>query len=297
VREWDDYIGQEVLKARLNVSIEAANKDERHLDHILFAAPPGFGKSSLAHIVASRSGLECIEVQMPLQIKELAWIVGESIDCFILLDEIHAAPKATQEALLPALQQGYLQLPNGRTEETRHVTFIGATTEPDKLIKPLWDRFMIKPRFEEYSDGEMQRIIVNMARRCGIELGHKTARALALASAGTPRLAGNLVIAARDLATTGQEPTSATVLHQTGIDCDGLSERHMDYLSTLRELRNTSGLRNICSMMQISQSMAEELERLLIKRGLITLDPQGRSLTSNGVRKITGMTRPPRKVE
>lgn len=287
VRQWEDYVGQQELKDRLSVTIESAiNRNARH-DHIFLAAPPGYGKTSIAGIIAWHLREDFKVVKLPVKERDFAMWLREWDGGVLLLDELHSATKAFQEFLLPAIEDGYISL-NGRTEAVEHVTFIGATTEPDKIIKPLLDRFLVKPRFVDYSDEEMGRILAGMCDRIDLCLDDETIEGLSRAAGGIPRVAGSLVIAARDLEAVGTEPTVKAILRQAGMDPDGISEHHVDYLRALRELGGTSGLRNICSLLQISQPTAEELERLLIKRKFLRFTPQGRELTAEGIRKATG---------
>ncbi|MGH7854095.1 MAG: AAA family ATPase, partial [Candidatus Binatia bacterium] len=55
-RGFDEYVGQEQVKANLQVAIAAARGRGDVLDHILFHGPPGLGKTSLAYIIAREMG-------------------------------------------------------------------------------------------------------------------------------------------------------------------------------------------------------------------------------------------------
>lgn len=283
---WDDYVGQATLKGRLLTHIRAAVETERMLDHMLLVAPPGSGKTTLAKLIADEIRDPFYAMMMPMDLREFVYFCGDWKGGIILLDEIHRASKAFQEALLPALEDGELALSSGSRVSVRHITFIGATTEPQGIIKPLWDRFLVKPRWNDYSDSDMAQIVAGMAARAGVAMPPEVAQGLARATGGTPRVAGSLVVACRDLLDTGQDVSVGSVLELAGIDCDGLSERHIDYLKALTELGGISGLRNLCSLMQLSQSVLEELERLLIRRGFVRLEAKGRSLSAAGRAKI-----------
>lgn len=283
---WDEYIGQEKLKERLLIHINAAAKEERQLDHILLVGPPGTGKTTLAGLIADELNEPFFAFKMPIKERQLTYFIQEWAGGILLLDELHAAPKAFQEMLLTAIQGGYIQSPDGLITKTGHVTFLAATTEPEKLITPLWDRFFIKPAFADYSDDEMRRILQGMAIKAKVTLSEEVAQGLARAGGGTPRIAGSLVLAARDLQTVGQEVTVESVLDLAGIDADGLSDRHMAYLRTLKQLGCIAGLANICTMLQLSQTTVEGLERLLIQRGFVQLTSKGRSMTATALAKL-----------
>ena len=53
----DEFIGQEGVRERLGIFLEAARQRDEALDHTLFAGPPGLGKTSLAGIIALEMGV------------------------------------------------------------------------------------------------------------------------------------------------------------------------------------------------------------------------------------------------
>lgn len=284
-RTWSEYVGQEKMKQDLWISIQSALQRQAVYDHTLLVAPPGYGKTTLAAIIADELRDPFLSFKMPIGEKEFAYEVAEFGSGIVFIDEIHRAPKSFQHILLHALEEGVLSL-NGVDLPCATVTFIGATTEPDQLIEPLVDRFLRKPRFDDYSDEDMALIISGMAKRAGVELPDGHADELARATGGTPRIAQNLVIAYQDLSVAGEDTSVARILDFAGFDADGLSDSHVDYLITVRQLGNESGLRNICSLMQLKAPTVERLERLLIKRGYVKPTPKGRVLTSKAMVKL-----------
>jgi Holliday junction DNA helicase RuvB len=295
-RTWDEYVGQDALKRQLDITIRARLEDCRPLDSMLLAAPPGVGKTTLAAVVADRLGDPFHVFKMPVNIKDFAYFLREFRVGIILLDELHAAPRGFQEKLLPAIEDGMFYLPDGRQVDTQFITFIGATTEEQAIIKPLWDRFMLKPVFEDYSNDDMRKIVENMAIKLEVELPDGLAEKLARATAGTPRLAGALVRAARDLAIIGDEMTLEAILTQANVDADGLTTRHMHYLQTLDMLGGLAGLHTLMSLLQLNQSVVEDLERLLLRRGYISREPTGRTLRAKGTAKL-GVGQPPMGIQ
>jgi holliday junction DNA helicase RuvB len=284
-QSWEDYVGQERLKQRLVTTIGAARVEDRAMDHMLLVAPPGCGKTTLASLIAQSLGDQFVEFMMPMELNKLVYFIGDWEGGVILLDEIHRAPTKFQESLL-SIEQGYLSVSPTVKVSTRNVTFIAATTEPHKVIPPLWDRFLIQPQWEDYSDDEMAQIVSGMATRAGVSMPDEIAAGLARATGGTPRVAGALVVAYRDLLVTDQPATVETVLAQTGRDDDGLSDQHLMYLATLKGLGGKAGLANLTSMTQLPSQQLTTLERLLQKRGFIRLESTGRELTIKGSMKV-----------
>ncbi len=284
VDEWSSYVGQDRIKARLRTHIEAAIVDDRMPDHILFEAPPGYGKTSLAIIIADEMGAEVEVLKMPVTTRALSAVLRDWDGGVLVFDEIHRGSRKEQEDLLPLLEEGFVAMPTGRrTYMSPDTTIVGTTTEPDKVIAPLRDRFPIRPRFVDYTDAEMAQIVRGMGKKIKIRFSTDEARALGAACAGTPRQARGLVLAARDLRTTN----AAKILDMVEIDPEGLTAEHMHYLRSVDSAGGIGvGLATITTLMQLPVSTIRDLERLLLKRRFLTLENTGRKLTNAGFAKV-----------
>lgn len=285
---WDEYIGQTDLKTHLDLKIRAALAQERMLDHMLIVAHPGAGKSTLVKQIAKRIDDLLLVLPMPMPLNDFLYALEGFFGGIVFLDELHNAPDSFQEALQHGLYDGYIQGKYGERVPTKRFTFIGATTTElsKELLPALVGRFPYRPAFEPYTDAEMTEIMIGMARRAGTSIDPKVCAELAGATGGVPRQAEALVASARDLAALDMEVTADAVLSLTGVDADGLTKNHLDYLAMLNSVGGVAGLSLMKSMLGMNGQTVEDLERTLVMRGLIRRAPNGRKLMAKGRAKI-----------
>lgn len=290
---WDDYIGQTDLKMHLKVRIAAALKRGDRLPHTLLVAEPGAGKTTIAQLIAQSLDRQLITLTKPVDPARLADHLfrfgGEPGILFV--DEIHLwNGKGQQHALMQLTESQTLDTSVG-TVGFPHVTVLAATTEPQDLVQPLKERFMIQPRWQPYSDDELAQIIEGMATRAGVPAGvvsGEMARTLAKASAGIPRRARALVVAARDMIDAGLEPSAFDVLRFTGTEADGLTQTHFDYLTILgRRQGGKAGLDSIVNQMGAHRREVVNVERMLVRLGYVVLTGNGRQVTAAGRVRLT----------
>lgn len=288
--DWGAYVGQEQLKNRLEIAVKAAISQGRRLDDILMVAPPGTGKTTLAALIADRFHSDFLAFTCPVKMDRFCWQVEELESGVVLLDEIHSAPARFQEMLQPALEDDrVLRTPDGFEIDVSDITFIAATVPEfsTKVLQPLKDRFEIKPHWVDYSDEDLAAILGGMARRLGFELDADVASGLAGACHGTPRLAKRFVKAARDLGAVDEKVTVESVLDYVGVDAEGLGADHLDYLRILRtQPLGRASLRAMATLMMMSPSAVEDLERALRLKGLIQIGSSGRKLSDAGRSKV-----------
>lgn len=281
---WDAYIGQASVKGRLEVSIRAALNEARPMAHVLLLAPPGAGKTTLAHIVAKELGEPFTSVTLSPSLKPAAWVrtLAQCPGGVLHLDEVHrASERGVQEDLLTLLEDGIYTLPNGQQLEFPWLTVIASTTERHKVLPAVRDRFLVTPAFADYADDELGKIGAGMARMLGFELPDDVALAIGRAAGGLPRSVKRLVIAANDLrGAYGAMPSVDEVLELAQTSPDGLTFDHLSYLEQLKKSDGRAGLTSLASRLRESESSIMEIERLLLKLDLIMLTERGRELTA-----------------
>ncbi len=306
----DDFIGQSRAKANLSVFIRAARERGEALDHVLFAGPPGLGKTTLAQIVARELGVNFRATSGPVIAKagDLAALLTNLEERDVLfIDEIHRLNPAVEEVLYPAMEDFQLDLIIGEGPAARSVrielakfTLIGATTRTGLLTTPLRDRFGIPVRLEFYTEDELLQIVHRGARVLGVSMSDDGAREIARRSRGTPRIAGRLLRRVRDFASVlGVETVDAALadraLRAMEVDERGLDALDRRYLSCIAENFGGGpvGVETIAAALSESRDALEEvIEPFLIQQGLVARTPRGRVLTPHAFRHL-GLAVPP----
>src|SRR5438105_2043349 len=236
-RRLEDFVGQGPVKDQLAVSIEAASGREEALDHVLFAGPPGLGKTSLAQIVAAELGVQFVQTAGPALERKAdiaALLTALEPRSVFFVDEVHRLPPALEETFYPAMEDRKLPITVGQgagasvvTLNLPPFTLIGATTRAGLLTTPLRERFGIQHRLEHYTSEQLGRIVRRSARLLEVEIDDGGARAIAERSRGTPRIANRLLKRVRDFAQvraggTISADVAAAALEELEIDGAGL---------------------------------------------------------------------------
>ena len=294
-----EFIGQAKVCNNLKVFIDAARSRREALDHVLFAGPPGLGKTTLAQIVARELGVNFRATSGPVIAKagDLAALLTNLEDRDVLfIDEIHRLSPAVEEILYPAMEDFQLDLIIGEGPAARSVridlsrfTLVGATTRTGLLTTPLRERFGIPIRLEFYGVAELEEIVRRGARLLGLGLTAEGAHEIARRARGTPRVAARLLRRVRDFASVAGAPAvdakiADGALSQLEVDTRGLDALDHRYLRCIAVNYNGGpvGVETLSAALSEPRDAIEEIiEPYLLQQGLIARTPRGRVLTAS----------------
>ena len=207
-RSLQEFVGQPELLDHLSIVLEAARQRGQAVDHLLFAGPPGLGKTSLAGIVATELGVGFRVTSGPVLARpgDLAALLTDLNEHDVLfIDEIHRLPRLVEEVLYPAMEDGKLDIVIGKGPSARAIrldlprfTLVGATTRIGLVASPLRDRFGFVGRVELYAPEELKEIVLRSATLLDVMIDEGGAERIAGRSRGTPRIANRLLRRVRD---------------------------------------------------------------------------------------------------
>jgi len=292
-----DYVGQEQVKAQLEIFVKAAVMRGEALDHALIFGPPGLGKTTLANILASELGVNLRQTSGPVLERpgDLAALLTNLQPRDVLfIDEIHRLSPVVEEVLYPAMEDYQLDIMIGEGPAARSIklalqpfTLIGATTRAGLLTSPLRDRFGIVQRLEFYTVAELEKIVTRSAGILGVPIDAEGAARIATRSRGTPRIANRLLRRVRDYAEVKgngriDEAVARAALDLLEVDPQGFDALDRKLLSTIIEKFDGGpvGIESLSAAVGEERGTLEDvIEPFLIQQGFLMRTARGRMAT------------------
>jgi len=296
-RRLDEFVGQAQLRQHLTILLEAARRRGEAVDHLLFAGPPGLGKTTLAAIVAQEMGVTFRVTSGPAleRAGDLASVLTNLQEGEVLfIDEIHRLNRVVEEVLYPAMEDFQLDIVIGRGPSARSIrlelprfTLVGATTRTGLITGPLRDRFGFVARLDYYEVDELEAIVRRAARILGVETEPEGALEIARRSRGTPRIANRLLRRVRDFAEVRAEGVVTHEAAQQGLALFEIDEAGLDKVDRAilgavcqRFGGGPVGLSTLAiSVGEAPETVEDVYEPFLLQLGLLKRTPRGRVAT------------------
>jgi Holliday junction DNA helicase RuvB len=298
----NDFIGQHQIKRNLTIFIQASKKRKEPLDHCLFYAPSGLGKTTLAHIIAKEMGGNFKIISGPTleKVGDLATILTNlSKGDIFFIDEIHRINHMIEESLYSAMEDFRLDIIIGRGPAAKtiklpipHFTLIGATTKAGLISTPMRSRFGIIEHLEFYSIDDIIKILDRSATIMGIAIDEKASQEIAKCARGTPRLANRLLKRVRDFSVVEAnnsfiitQKLARRALQALELDNLGLSKMDRLILTVLVDKFNGGpvGIDTIATILsEDKDTLVDVYEPYLLQSGFLIRTARGRIITKAG---------------
>lgn len=303
-QNFSEFIGQSRVVENVDLMVKSALMRKAAMDHVLLSGPPGLGKTSLAMLISKALGSELHLVSGPAIEKKgdlAAVLTNLKPQDVLFIDEIHRMHISVEEILYSAMEDFRLDILIGQGASARTMqidlapfTLIGATTRSGLLSNPLRDRFVAHLNFDFYEPEMLAKILMNNAKKLGIELAEEAKLQIAKRSRGTPRIANRILRRVRDFALINhakkvQIKEVEAALKLMDIDDLGLDSMDRKILHVMKHYYQGGpvGIDALAATLgEDKQTIEEVYEPYLLKEGLILRTPRGRALSEKGTKHL-----------
>jgi Holliday junction DNA helicase RuvB len=302
-----DIIGQDKVKSEIAFYLTAFSKTQL-LPHLLFIGGKGGGKTAIATLTAKNLRVpskgntikplikvNCATIRKLERMVESVLIPYVKDHCTVFFDEAHALDPIAQEALLTVLNPdknnvGYMNYKDSVLEfDFKKVSFIFATTDPQKLSNPLKDR-LCTIQLEAYKNSDLAKICKINAK--GVDVDEALWPEIASVCRGNPRAAVKMAqekiiqYAAASGSNIFDAVAWGKMKEVLGINPLGVGEGELQILRCL-DINTTRSLTSISASTGLEKSaIMHQFEIYLLKCGLIEVAQKGRKLTQKGVKYL-----------
>jgi len=297
----EQFIGQRQVVQRIQVALNAAWQDGVRFPHSIMVGPPGVGKTELCHLISKEMGAEMFE-QLAQNIRSIEQMRGFLMEPgdrdLAFIDEVHELHPTLQVTLYRAMENGKLFLETNNAKKKRilqmaNLTLVAASTNPEKLLKPLRDRFKLVLQFDYYTNAELTVMLKQRSVKLGWQVDDTNLFDLiAQRSRGTPRIALRILEEVRRVARS-QGDEILTIEHFNiackleGLDTLGLGHIERKYLCILAQQAEPVRLNVLASQIGLApKTVATTIEEFLLRAGLIGKTDKGRMITGDGLRHL-----------
>ncbi|MDD3648212.1 MAG: Holliday junction branch migration DNA helicase RuvB [Candidatus Dojkabacteria bacterium] len=303
-RKFSEMIGRKKEIKNLSIMLQAAQKREEALDHVLFYGPPGLGKTTLANVISNEMEVDMYVTSGPAIEKQgdlVSILTNITKHGILFIDEIHRLHRSIEEILYPAMEDKAVDIiigkgPSARTLrlELEDFSLIGATTRIGLLSSPLRSRFGASFRLDYYSPEELSEMIIQASRTLGVKLDESGALEIAKRSRGTARTAIQHLKRVRDYVQVVNEQGITKDIVEKVLRMHEIDDFGLDYIDRriLKLIIDDFGGGPV-GLSTISAALSEEVgtiadvyEPYLIQAGFLRRTPRGRIATNKALKHL-----------